>query len=49
MNSPGSNKASKIFCKPGQYKDYAGWVFLDLLIGTSGDIRPKGYPVIAAK
>jgi antitoxin component YwqK of YwqJK toxin-antitoxin module len=37
----GLKQGIKNVLQTGQYKDYSGWVFLDLLIGTSGDIHQK--------
>jgi YD repeat-containing protein len=37
----GLKQGIKNVLQTGQYKDYTGWVFLDLLIGTSGDIHQK--------
>jgi hypothetical protein len=37
----GLKQGFKNVLQTGQYKDYTGWVFLDLLIGTSGDIDQK--------
>ena len=37
----GLKQGFKNVLQTGQYKDYTGWVFVDLLIGTSGDIHQK--------
>jgi YD repeat-containing protein len=37
----GLKQGFKNVLQTGQYKDYTGWVFLDLLIGTSGEIDQK--------